>query len=334
MAARFAVLGSGAWGTAVAMLLAEKPEHQVVLWSYRPELTTELRRTRENTRVLPGVRIPEPIEFESDFRAATANADLWVAGVPTVYLRATLERQGYRPDPETPVLSLCKGVENETFQRPTEVLRDVLGVRRVAALSGPSHAEEVARGLPASVVVASDDLPLAQWVQASLCSDRFRVYTNPDLVGVEYAAALKNVIAIAAGICDGLRFGDNAKSALLTRGLVEMARYGVAHGACESTFHGLAGMGDLITTCMSKHGRNRRVGERLAGGEKLADILGSTEMVAEGVYTTRSVHFESKKKNLELPIVEQVYRVLYEGLAPRLAVEQLMQRMPVPERRG
>lgn len=333
MAVRFCVIGSGAWGTAVAMLLAAKPEHEVTLWSYRPELTEELRRTRENARVLPGVRIPEPIRFESDLAAATEAADLWIAAVPTVYLRATLQKQAARPRPQTPVLSLCKGVENETFQRPTQILRETLGVSRVAALCGPSHAEEVARGMPASVVVASDDIELAEWVQGTLCSDRFRVYTNTDLVGVEYAAALKNVIAIAAGICDGLKFGDNAKAALLTRGLVEMARYGVAHGAREETFHGLAGMGDLITTCMSKHGRNRRVGERLAAGEKLADILNSTEMVAEGVYTTRSVFNESHRIGIELPIVDQVYHVLYEAKSPRSAVEDLMQRTPVPERR-
>jgi glycerol-3-phosphate dehydrogenase (NAD(P)+) len=334
MAGQFAVIGSGAWGTTVAMLLASKPDQQVTLWSYRKELTDELRRTRENARVLPGVKIPESIRLESDLAAATEGATLWVAAVPTVFLRSTLQKHAVRPAPGVPVLSLCKGVENETFQRPTQILQEILGCERLAALCGPSHAEEVSRGLPASVVAASADPALADAVQGFLCSDRFRVYTNYDLIGVEYAGALKNVIAIAAGICDGLKFGDNAKAALLTRGLVEMARFGVAHGANEQTFHGLAGMGDLITTCMSKHGRNRRVGERLASGEKLADILASTEMVPEGVYTTRSVFEESRRAGIELPIVEQVYRVLYEGKAPRAAVENLMQRTPVPERRS
>ncbi len=329
----FTVLGSGAWGTTVAMLLAKKPGQRVCLWSYRPELTRQLRDTRENARLLPGVRIPEDIDFEDDFHAATDGAALWIAAIPTVYLRETLKKSGPRLRAETPVLSLCKGVENQTFQRPSQILREVLGAERVAVLSGPSHAEEVARGLPASVVAASADAELAAWVQGCLTSERFRVYTNADIVGVEYAGALKNVIAIAAGIGDGLKMGDNAKAALLTRGLVEMVRFGDKHGADEKTFHGLAGMGDLITTCMSKHGRNRRVGERLALGETLADILASTEMVAEGVYTTRSVYEESQKSGIDMPIVEQVYRVLYEGKSPRSAVEDLMQRMPVAENR-
>lgn len=334
MSKRFAVIGSGAWGTTVAMLLAKKPEHQVTLWSYRPELTQSLRETRENSRLLPGVRIPDGICFEDDIHRASAGADLWIAAIPTVHLRATIVKHRPKLPDETSVLSLCKGVENGTFQRPSEILRDILRVERVAALSGPSHAEEVARGLPASVVVASAATDLAKWIQDCLMNDRFRVYTNADMVGVEYAGALKNVIAIAAGIGDGLQMGDNAKAALLTRGLVEMIRFGVAHGADEKTFHGLAGMGDLITTCMSKHGRNRRVGEKLAAGEKLADILSGTEMVAEGVYTTRSVYEQSQKQGISMPIVDQVYRVLYEGKSPRSAVEDLMQRSPVAEDRN
>src|SRR5205807_3600302 len=187
---------------------------------------------------------------------------------------------------DRPTLSLAKGLENGTFLRPTEILRQVLGVHRVAVLSGPSHAEEVGRGLPTTVVAASTDLELARWIQQRFTTDRFRVYTNLDPVGVELGGALKNVIGIAAGISDGLGFGDNAKAALLTRGLVEMTRFGVAHGAEAETFAGLAGMGDLITTCMSRHGRNRHVGERLGRGEKIAAILASMSMVAEGVYTT------------------------------------------------
>jgi glycerol-3-phosphate dehydrogenase (NAD(P)+) len=187
--------------------------------------------------------------------------------------------------------------------------------------------------MPASVVAASTDGQLAKRVQEWFCTDRFRVYTNADVIGVELAAALKNVIAIAAGICDGLQFGDNAKAALVTRGLVEMARFGTAHGADSATYQGLAGMGDLITTCFSRHGRNRRVGERLARGESLAEILASTEMVAEGVYTARSVHFKAAKLGLELPIINEVYQVLYANKSPRVAVETLMQRTPVPERR-
>jgi glycerol-3-phosphate dehydrogenase (NAD(P)+) len=202
----------------------------------------------------------------------------------------------------------------------------VLGPRSVAVLSGPSHAEEVSRGLPTTLVVASDDLPLARWVQQAFSTERFRVYTNLDMIGVELAAALKNVIGIAAGINDGLGFGDNSKSALLTRGLAEMARFGVALGAHADTFWGLAGMGDLITTCISRHGRNRAVGERLARGETLAAIQASTAMVAEGVYTARSVHEKASHMEIAMPISTEVYRVLYEQKDPRSAVADLMLR--------
>ncbi|MFL5330538.1 MAG: NAD(P)H-dependent glycerol-3-phosphate dehydrogenase [Gemmataceae bacterium] len=333
MPTQFSILGSGAWGTTIALLLARKADHRVRLWSYRPEHTRELRDRRENVRLLPGVPIPESIELESDIAKTLDGVDLCIAAVPTVYLRATLAKERPQLAQSTPVVSLCKGIENETFERPTEILCDLLGKRPYAVLSGPSHAEEVARGMPASVVAASADEQLAKRVQEWFCTDRFRVYTNADVIGVELAAALKNVIAIAAGICDGLQFGDNAKAALVTRGLVEMARFGAAHGADPATYQGLAGMGDLITTCFSRHGRNRRVGERLAKGEVLAEILASTEMVAEGVYTTRSVRFKAATLGLELPIINEIYRVLYENKSPRAAVEDLMQRTPVPERR-
>src|SRR5579871_2072576 len=267
MPTTFAVLGSGAWGTTVALLLAQKPQHRVRLWCTRPESAAALRGRRENVRFLRGVALPETLELTDDVRAATDGAALWVAGIPTVYLRSTLERAG-RPRPgATPVLSLAKGIEIDTFRRPTEILAELLGAERLAVLSGPSHAEEVSRGLPTSVVAASPDVELVREVQQWFSTDRFRVYGNPDVLGVELAGALKNVIAIAAGICDGLGFGDNAKAALLTRGIVEMARFGISLGADKETFFGLAGIGDLITTCSSIHGRNRRVGERLAKGE-------------------------------------------------------------------
>jgi glycerol-3-phosphate dehydrogenase (NAD(P)+) len=226
------------------------------------------------------------------------------------------------------VLSLAKGLERGTFLRPSEIVREVLGIHHLAVLSGPSHAEEVSRGLPTSVVAASQDLELARWVQQCFGTDRFRVYTSLDVLGVELAGALKNVIGIAAGVSDGLGFGDNAKSALMTRGLVEMARFGVALGAEHQTFFGLAGLGDLVTTCVSRHGRNRMVGERLGKGEKLADILASMSMVAEGVYTTTSVHERSVRMGVEMPITTEVYRVLYEDKSPGDAVTDLMQRLP------
>ena len=331
MSEKFAVLGDGAWGTAIALLLAQDPAHRVCLWSAFPENAQILREKRENTRLLPGVPIPLNIELTSDPAYALAQARLAIAAIPTVYLRQTLARfRGLWPA-DLPALSLAKGLEIDTFQRPTQILHDVLKLDHLAALSGPSHAEEVSRGRPTSVVVASADEELARRVQTDFSTDRFRVYTNPDVIGVELGGALKNVIGIAAGICDGLNFGDNAKSALLTRALVEMARFGVALGADHETFFGLAGLGDLITTCESPHGRNRRVGERLGCGEKLADILHSTRQVAEGVYTARSVHSRSEAMGIELPIMAEVYRVLYEDKPPLAAVSALMLRSPKKE---
>ncbi len=336
MPTTFAVLGDGSWGTAIALLLAQCPDHRVALWSAREESGRRLREKRENVRLLPGVRIPEHVELTSDVQRAVAGADLWVAAIPTVYLRATLEKvlPALRPGAEglPPVLSLAKGVENETFLRPSEILAQVLGATRIAVLSGPSHAEEVSRGLPTSVVAASADYELARFVQRAFTTDRFRVYTNLDPIGVELGGALKNVMGLAAGICDGLGCGDNAQSALLTRGLAEMTRFGVALGAEAATFAGLAGLGDLIATCVSPHGRNRRVGQRLARGEKLADVLADMQMVAEGVYTTRSVHDRATRMGLELPIMSEVYRVLYEGKAPAAAVNDLMGRSPKGEK--
>lgn len=327
----FAVLGDGAWGTAVALLLAQRRHHRVRLWSAREENGRILREKRENVRLLPGIAIPESIELTTDIHRALDGVDLVVAAIPTVYLRETIRRFATIWPAGLPVLSLAKGVEIGTFRRPTQILAEVLGTMRLAVLSGPSHAEEVARGKPTSVVVASDDESLASGVQTALNSDWFRVYVNSDLLGVELAAALKNVIGIAAGIGDGLGFGDNAKSALLTRALVEMSRFGMALGADHGTFSGLAGLGDLITTCISPHGRNRRLGERLGRGERLDEILASSVQVAEGVYTARSVYERSTAMGIELPIMTEVYRVLYEGKPPMVAVQDLMLRRPKRE---
>jgi glycerol-3-phosphate dehydrogenase (NAD(P)+) len=325
---RFAILGDGAWGTAVALVLAQNPNHRVALWSAREENGRILQQQRENARLLPGVRIPESIFLTMDLGAAIADADLWIVAIPTVYLRPTLQPLAAELRVDRPVLSLAKGIENNTFLRPTEIIRQVLGPRQVAVLSGPSHAEEVSRGLPTTVVVAGDDWALINWIQQSFNTDRFRVYTNQDLLGVELAGALKNIVGIAAGISDGLGFGDNAKSALLTRAVVEMSKFGVALGAEPRTFFGLAGLGDLVTTCISRFGRNRHVGERLAKGDKLPAILASMRMVAEGVYTTRSVHERAVRMGIDMPITSEVYRVLYEDKDPLTAVNHLMLREP------
>jgi len=331
MTPTFAILGAGAWGTAIALVLAKDPAHRVRLWSARPENARILHERRENVRLLPGVPIPDSIQLTTDIREAVADVDLVVAAIPTVHLRAALEPIAAAVPKDKPILSLAKGLENQSFLRPTEILRQVLKVHHVAVLSGPSHAEEVARNLPTSVVVASADLDLARWIQQHFSTDRFRVYTNLDVIGVELAGALKNVIGIASGISDGLGLGDNAKAALLTRGLAEMTRFGVAHGAEPQTFAGLAGIGDLITTCMSKHGRNRQVGEWLARGETLAQILARMTNVAEGVYTAKSVHDRINRMGLHMPIVSEVYAVLYENKNPLAAVNDLMVREPKPE---
>jgi glycerol-3-phosphate dehydrogenase (NAD(P)+) len=331
MPTTIAILGDGAWGTAIALLLAHNPAHRVTLWSARAENGRLLQERRENVRLLPGVSIPPAIQLTTDIRQAVAGADLWVAAIPTVYLRATLTRIAPAVPARPPVLSLAKGLENATFLRPTEILSQILSVEKTAILSGPSHAEEISRGLPASVVVASRDGELARWIQQLFSTERFRVYTNPDPVGVELAGALKNIIGIAAGINDGLGLGDNAKAALLTRGLVEMTRFGVALGAQARTFSGLAGLGDLITTCISPHGRNHRVGQRLARGERWSDIQAAMTMVAEGAFTARSVHERAAQMGIDMPITTQVYRVLYENKDPRAAVTELMLREPKGE---
>jgi glycerol-3-phosphate dehydrogenase (NAD(P)+) len=330
MATRIAILGDGAWGTALALLL-HRAGADVALWSAREANGLLLQQRRENVHLLPGVPIPDGVLLTLDAAAAVRGADLWVSAIPTVYLRETLRRVGAAATPGPPVLSLSKGVERGTFRRPSEIVTEVLGPVPVAVLSGPSHAEEVARSQPTSVVVAGADLDLARRVQGLFSTESFRVYTNLDLVGVELAGALKNVIGLAAGICDGLGLGDNARAALMTRGLVEMRRFGVAHNADPETFAGLAGVGDLITTCFSRHGRNRAVGERLGRGESWADISAGMAMVAEGVYTTHSAHERARQMGLDMPITAEVYRVLYEDKPPRAAVADLMQRSPKGE---
>jgi glycerol-3-phosphate dehydrogenase (NAD(P)+) len=326
-----AVAGNGGWGTAVALVLANKGL-DVRLWGIEEDYVRRTARTRKNPRYLPGVSLPEAILVTPDYGEASEGAALVVSAVPTQHLRVTWERLAEEDASSgAPILSLSKGIEVKTLLRPTQILREVVGRRKLAVLAGPSHAEEVARGLPAAVVVAAADEELARAVQATISTDRFRAYTNNDVFGVELACALKNVIALAAGICDGLGFGDNTKAALLTRGMVEIARLGVAMDANRQTFAGLAGIGDLITTCVSAHGRNRAVGERIGRGESVKQILASMDQVAEGVPTTKAAWTLAKKHGLEMPITEQVYRVIVRGKSPLKAVTELMLRRPKGE---
>jgi glycerol-3-phosphate dehydrogenase (NAD(P)+) len=323
---RVVVIGDGGWGTTLACLLLKNGVH-AVLWSAFQEHVEELRKTRENRRFLPGVKLPDDLEFTADPFEAASHADLAVSVVPTQFLRKVAETFEDALSGHVPVVSATKGIEIETFKTPSEILLEVLGRRPIAVISGPSHAEEVAVGLPASVVAASTDDNLARRVQATFSSDTFRIYTHRDPKGAELGGALKNVIAIAAGIADGLALGDNAKAALVTRGIVEMARFGQAHGARSGTFFGLAGIGDLATTCYSRHSRNRHVGEQIGRGKSLEAVLKDMQMVAEGIWTTRALFGpESEARGIPMPIAEQVHAVLFEKKDPRQAVTELMRR--------
>jgi glycerol-3-phosphate dehydrogenase (NAD(P)+) len=327
---RIAILGAGGMGTALALLLGRSGA-EVRIWSRDREHAENFARTRVNDRHLPGVVVPESVRITAERRVAAEGAELLVAAIPTQYLRTALESLAGALPGGVPALSVVKGIEFGTFARPSQIIGETLGARPVAVLSGPSHAEELARGLPASVVVSSADQIVAAQVRDLLSHQAFRVYTSTDTLGVELAGALKNILGIAAGICDGLAFGDNAKAALLTRGLVEISRLGVNLGARFDTFYGLAGVGDVVTTCYSPYGRNRSVGERIGRGERIDHILAGMVNVAEGVPTTRSVHSLAVERRVEMPITAELYRVLFEGKSPRAAVVDLMIRMPKDE---
>lgn len=320
-----AILGDGAWGTAMGLVLASAG-HRPEIWSHDPASLEAMRATRRNAQFLPSAALPESMTFEPDIDRAIARAELIVSAIPSKFLRPVLERAGKLPDPEIPVLSLTKGFDAGTLERASEVLRECLGARHVAALSGPSHAEEVAAGLPASVVVASEELDRARSIQRTVSTPAFRVYASGDIVGVEVAGAVKNVIALAAGIVFGMGLGDNALAALATRGLAEMKRLGAAMGGDEATFAGLAGMGDLITTCMSPHSRNRAVGERLARGAALDAILAEMHGVPESVTTTSLCLELAKRHGVSMPITAQVGAILWEGKDIRRALGDLMNR--------
>ncbi|MHC4983072.1 MAG: NAD(P)H-dependent glycerol-3-phosphate dehydrogenase [Planctomycetota bacterium] len=330
MASRISIIGDGGMGTVCAIMLAENG-HAVRLWSAFPEAAAELSRTRENRRFLPGFRLPDPVEVTGEDGRAFRAADLAVSAVPTQFMRGVWQRLAGHCPSALPICSVAKGIENKTLLRPSQIIRDVLDAgdksrRRMAALSGPSVAPEVARKLPATVVAASEDEDFAGQVQRLFMRPYFRVYTNTDIVGVEIAAATKNVIAIAAGVLDGLAAGDNAKAALLTRGLAEITRLGVAMGARRETFAGLAGVGDLVTTCTSPIGRNRSFGEAIGRGAGVEKALSATECVVEGVATTASVIELAAKCGVEMPITRAVHDVLFRGAKPSDAIASLMTR--------
>ncbi len=328
------VIGDGGWGTALALLLCQN-EIDTTLWSVNPKQSSELAKNRENRRFLPGIPLPPTLKFSADPHSAAEGAELVCSVVPTQFLRNVAERFEDAIGGRTPIVSATKGLEIETFKTPSQILTEVLGDREICVLTGPSHAEEVAQGKPATVVAACKDRDIALLVQTAFTSGNFRVYTQDDPIGAELAGALKNVIALAAGISDGLELGDNAKAALLSRGMLEMARFGAVRGADPQTFFGLAGFGDLVTTCCSQHSRNRAVGEALGRGKKLRQILDEMEMVAEGVWTTKALFGpEAEPEEIDMPIAEQVHAVLFQDKDPREAVLDLMSRAPVDEMVG
>ncbi len=326
---KVAVFGAGSWGTTLALMLA-KAGNRVSLWEFRPDAVKLMEKERENKEFLPGYPFPPNLEITGDIHQATAGAEYILMVVPSHGFRSTAANLTDGPGKDVTVISAAKGVEQGSLMRMSEVLGDVwrnkFDPSMFAVLSGPSHAEEVVMGLPSTVVAASTEIETAHRVQKLLSSDRFRVYSSDDVVGVELGGSLKNVVAIAAGLADGLGFGDNTKGALLTRGLAEIGRLGVKLGGKPSTFAGLSGMGDLITTCCSRHSRNRYVGEQIGKGRTLKDVLAGMVMVAEGVRTTASTYALGKREGIEMPITEQVHRILFEDADPLKATMELMSR--------
>ena len=328
---RMAIIGAGAWGTSLGIALARKGGHNIRLWANEADVVASIGERRLNERFLPGFNLPETIEATGDISYAIEGAEIVVSVMPSQHCRALFERMAPVLRRDTMIVSCTKGLENSTLQRMTEVIADVLGQRnstvRVGALSGPSFAKEVARGDPTAVTVASADSELARAVQQAFNGSRFRVYTNDDVVGVELGGALKNIIAIAAGVCDGLGLGHNSVAALITRGLAEIARLVVACGGRLDTMAGLAGLGDLVLTCTGDLSRNRTVGVELGKGRKLPEIIaGMHGAVSEGVFTTKAAVGLARKKNIEMPITEQMFAILEQGKLPQQAIEDLMTR--------
>jgi glycerol-3-phosphate dehydrogenase (NAD(P)+) len=332
------ILGDGAMATVCSILLTAG-QHRVTMWGAFEANIDQLLQDREQRKLLPGVKVPGTVRLTANDGECFEGATMILNAIPSQYVRSVFERLRPHVPKGVPVVSVAKGIETTTLLRPTQVIKDVLralserSASNVCVLSGPNVAGEIARYLPATAVAACEDESLARRVQSVFGTQWYRVYTNDDVVGVELGGAVKNVIAIAAGILDGLAAGNNAKAALVTRGLVEITRLGLAMGAREETFVGLAGVGDLITTCVSPEGRNRTVGEQLGKGRKLQEILANMPSVAEGVETTRAVTELARRHRVEMPITQAVHAVLFEGRDPIAALTDLMSRDPKPERR-
>ena len=326
-----AILGAGGWGTALAGLWA-KDGREIVLWGHNPERIERLRKTRENSDYLPGYKLPESVRLTSELRDCR-NSSLVVFVVPSTAFRAIAEQfRKIISDNDAVLLSCTKGIEHGTGMRMSEILSEIFSQNRIAVLSGPNLAIEVARNLPTATVLGCGDIECAVQLQALLGSPRFRIYSSDQVVGIELGGALKNVFALAAGVSDGLGLGDNSKAALLTRCLAELLRLGTAMGGDVRTFYGLSGVGDLIATCFSQHSRNRRVGEKLGRGESLGKITAGMQMVAEGIPTTKSAYECARRLKVETPVTDEVYEILYHGKPPGQALIDLLQREQKAER--
>ena len=323
--AKVSIIGAGSWGLGLAILLNNNG-HGVKVWSVFPEEIEELKVTRENKKCLPGVKIPETIEFTADTEYAVTTADVIVMAVASPYTRSTSKIIAPFVKKGQYIVNVGKGIEEDSLLTLCQIIEEEIPNVTVAVLSGPSHAEEVGRGIPTTCVIGTHKKKDAEYLQNIFMSDVFRVYTSPDMLGICIGGALKNVIALAAGIADGLGYGDNTKAALITRGIAEIARLGIAMGADAITFTGLSGIGDLIVTCASMHSRNRRAGILIGKGYTKDEAMAEVQMVVEGVYAAKAAHKLAEKYNVEMPIVEQVNEVLFDDKSPADAVRELMLR--------
>jgi len=322
---KISVLGAGSWGTALAVLLC-KNGHEVTLWSIDQREVAMIDEKREQIEKLPGVRIPDCIAVSNDLESSMQGKKMLILAVPSIFVRSTAKMMQPYIEPGQIVVNVAKGIEEETLMNMTDVIEDEIPQVKVAVLSGPSHAEEVGRGIPTTVVVGAKDKETAECVQDAFMSAMFRVYTSPDMVGIELGAALKNVIALAAGIIDGLGYGDNTKAALITRGIAEITRLGMAMGGRAETFSGLSGIGDLIVTCTSTHSRNHNAGYLIGQGKSYQEAMDEVKMVVEGVYSAKAALKLAQKYGVEVPITEQVNHVLFDGVPAKEAVLSLLVR--------
>ena len=322
---KISVLGAGSWGTALAVLLC-KNGHEVTLWSIDQREVAMIDEKREQIEKLPGVRIPDCIAVSNDLEISMQGKEMLILAVPSIFVRSTAKMMQPYIEPGQIVVNVAKGIEEEPLMNMTDVIEDEIPQVKVAVLSGPSHAEEVGRGIPTTVVVGAKDKETAECVQDAFMSAMFRVYTSPDMVGIELGAALKNVIALAAGIIDGLGYGDNTKAALITRGIAEITRLGMAMGGRAETFSGLSGIGDLIVTCTSTHSRNHNAGYLIGQGKSYQEAMDEVKMVVEGVYSAKAALKLAQKYGIEVPITEQVNHVLFDGVPAKEAVLSLLVR--------